>query len=517
MTDRPRFPFMRARVLQEPAYSFMPKSPQPPEAIKCEESFTSFRWDPETPALPYELRVRLGKLNNAVVIAGTLFSSMRSSERWSKYYPDDMTIKEFDAVAKDNPELLDHYSYVRRTVEGNLVSTPIVVQDKNTILHSKMIPYIREAAKSFRRKEPKDHHQADYLDAVANSVLTGNFKHAQELWLKVNSKPMTEDEIEQMETGKIPPRLEFVLGLFDTENDKKKGFKYAWEAWSGVIDERKTAHSQKIVDAMTIWWEGETETRLKPMQARAIYTRFMAGLIYEEGWSGVSMPCQREWRDEIGSVFTIHIPKFKDDFVYSLEAFRKVIDPKKRQGVSDSFAETASMGKLVAHEVGHSLGVAYDLEKRMGSEETPRVKELYCDLVSLLGYLNMPRLSVYGDPMLDSRDREVALATYFAEGAIEDRDRYHKAFSVILKYCIDHGSIKIENGYITWDSLTDVKADLTNLFREVYSLQKKGTRAHARAFFRDFYEEDFFPKPNSRKKPANISSIIQYTQARLSA
>lgn len=443
-----------------------------------------------------------------------LYSLQESEDERGIFYPKDAAKTEVQQAAQTNPAISSPYTIVRRTPEGNLIAIPMhdFYADR---LKEKDIPrLLREAAKVAGKGKRRDIQFQKYLDAKARALETGDYESSARLWLERDNES----------------EIDIVLGPDDTYGDRFLGVKYAWQAWVGVFDKETTYNSQWFLDAFLKKWEEETGQNAPVVRMRIDHTRILAGQAALYEWLGNSLPCQQEWRQKYGSKFTIFKPIFERDFrKKKLVAFKSLIDYTIRRGVQDKFVKTVSLRRHIAHEISHSLGVAQDLEQRLQEFAAP-IKELYCNLLALKGYFAIPGIS--------AKERELAFATLFADGIIEyanfhyegKREEYYAAASVLLNYCLQKGSVKEEDGRLTWDNPRQVMDDIISLFDEVHKIQIEDTVEEAEQFFRQYYNDDAYTQlrrvdvaiphflrksakkppstaPSSRETPANFTHV----------
>lgn len=399
------------------------------------------------------------------------------SER-AHFYAQGVSRTAIKNAAEQNPELLSPYTLVQRTTEGELRPIPMHEAYAGVIKRHGLLDALKEAAE-LAKSGLGDMDLHLYLRAKANSFKSGDYEYSDQLWLE------REDE----------PDIDILIGFYDTYTDRFLGRKYAAQAWVGVIDRELTEESQGFTDSFLTWWENDTGLERPRIKMRIDHTVIMAGQASEYRWSGNNEPPQPEWRKKHGSKFTFFLPNFEDKVRDDLiPAFRVLINGSQRSGVTDNMVRQVAMRKTIAHELSHSLGVAGELEERLQQFAAP-VKELYCDVLALKGYFGMEGINLH--------EKEVAFASAFVEGIVEHdafkqgkgREEYYVARSVLLKWCLKKGSVKIEeDNTLNWEDPRDVINDIINLYDVVNNLHKEGRIQNVEEFFGKYFDKKLFSR-----------------------
>ena len=427
-------------------------------------------------SLTFEQAKILQLLTRAARRTADLFALQLDNEGNPNFYPAKTTLSEIlDAVTK-NPEIQSPYTIVTRDPEGNLQAIPMHKVYAEPLKDLEVVGLLKEAANTAGRGKNRDMDLQAYLRAKATSLETGDYESSDRIWLERSDEP----------------KVDIAIGLYDTYSDKLLGRKYAWEAWVGVLDEKSTMESQWFLNALLTWWQQHTGQEPPKIKMRIDYTRILAGQAALYDWVGNNLPCQQEWRQKYGSKFTIFGKRFNDEFKKNkLKAFRNLIDSPKRRGASDDQLKSVSLRKHIAHEIGHSLGVASDLETRLQKYATT-IKELYCDLLALKGYFGIDGVS--------PRERELAFAIAFSEGITDyqayknngTRTEYYISRSILLNYCLREGSIQINDRKLTWQDPKRVITNIETLFNQVNQLQISGTSKDVQSFIEEVFDPEVY-------------------------
>ncbi len=442
--------------------------------------------------LPREVRERLNPIQRKILDRLTrvarrtadLFALQISEGERASFYPPKVSKSEIFSAAIDNPEILSPYTILDRDSDGKLIARNMHEVYAHVIKELNITGLLREAASVAGKGRDRDISLQAYLRAKARSLETGDYEASERIWLERPDEPV----------------IDIVVGPHDTYTDGFLGIKYAWESWVGVLDEQATADSQWFLDSFLSWWQERTGMDPPKVKMRIDYTRILAGQAALYDWVGNSLPCQHEWRQKYGSKFTIFGKKFNDKFQREKRpAFRMLIDPSRRMGVPDSVIKTVSLQRHIAHETAHSLGVASDLEPRL-QQYADTIKELYCDLLGLVGYFGIKGISL--------RERELAFATAFAEGKIDynkfkndgSRPHYYAASSTLLTYMVSKGSVEVDEGILTWEDPREVFNDIEALFNFVNNLQTHGQIRDVEKFLSEFFDPEVYGRLKQLKK-----------------
>ena len=418
-------------------------------------------------SLPHEIRKDLSKeqlllLNELRRVSrrlGDLYLVQKNLENLD-FWPKDITTLEIEEASKENSGISSPYTYVERDSKGHLRTVPIHEVFKDMIRDRQIVASLKKAADLSGKGKTRDLDLQAYLRARARAFENGNWEYSESLWLEMSEQP----------------KIFIVAGPYDNYLDPHK-IKYAWESWVGVLDKPETESAQQFVKEFLAWWQTKTQLETPKVGVRIENTVMMSGQAADYRWMGNSLPCQMGLRQKYGSVFFIFKPVFDETFQEKrLPAYRSTIDSVHRAGVTDEIVRKISLNKNIAHEISHSL-VALDVHERLG-KHSAWVKELYCDLLALKGNYAIAK---------SKREKELAFATAFAEGKLEynaymqnnSRFEYYIGDSIVLNFCLQKESIKINDGRITWNDPNEVIGHIDELFEEVDKIQKNGEPSDA--------------------------------------
>ena len=391
----------------------------------------------------------------------------------ANFYPKKATRQQVLKAGEDNPEILSHYTVVAKDQDGQLVAIPV-----HQVFRDKLRPVVRSLRDAANRS--RDFKFQTYLRLKASSLENGDYQNSEQYWLSRSDEP----------------KIDAVIGFYDTNTDRFLGIKYSAESWVGICDDEAMRENQPFLESFLKWWENNTGKKAPTIKMRLEHTVLQTGQAAKYEWIANSLPCQPEWRRSYDNKFVFNIPSFDDKFDKRiLPAFRNVIHPNKRMGVTDSMLKKPTLRRYIAHEISHSLDIPIDIEKRLKQHAT-WVKEFYCELLALKGYSQIGGLNAR------DREPEIAMATEFTESYLEYltykyapgrvREEYYRSSSILLKYCLGTGSIRFENGHLTWDNHTRVYDDIHQLQTQVQEILTEGTDRKAKEFFKKYFDPKIY-------------------------
>lgn len=423
--------------------------------------------------LPKSEKAAFRHLVRAVRRWAEVYSIQEGSDDKAHFYPTRVTRNQIIKAAEENPQILSPYTVVLRRQDGSFSTVPMHEAYSRIIESTGVVKLLKDAAKLTKDKKLKK-----YLKAKAKALNDGSWEEADRTWLE------REDE----------PDIDIVLGFYDTYTDKFLGRKYAAEAWAGVLDREATQESQHFLDAFLDNWSDKTGRPRPRVKMRIDETRIGSGQYAQYEWTGNSLPCQIELRREVGSKFVIFKPQFVDKYIERAAAFDEHIHPSRRSGIPKSLIWSGTLRRHIGHEIGHSL-VPEGIEQRIGANKN-WFNELYCDLISLKGYFDIPQIYTH------NREHEVAFATHFADGFLENtaykssrkREEYFISSAIVLKHVLDSGHVQAVDGCLVWTDNSAVREAITELSREVIELGKNGSAKDVEQFKSRKLDENIYEK-----------------------
>jgi len=140
------------------------------------------------------------------------------------YYPEDMTIEEFDAW--DEPRKKDPFSLVRRDGKGRLFLEPY---------REAFRPELSEAARLLEEAASASEHEAfaRYLRLRARALLTDAYRESDIAWLGLRDCP-----------------LDIIIGPIENYEDRLLGFRNAYEAYVLIQDPTWSRRLSRIIELL---------------------------------------------------------------------------------------------------------------------------------------------------------------------------------------------------------------------------------------------------------------------------
>lgn len=128
----------------------------------------------------------------------------------AEFYPDDMTVAEFEAWEQEGKKGL--YSFVERDEEGNLTLVPYSVKFKSELTQASDI--LKQAAELAESEEFKN-----YLSLRADALLTDNYQPSDFAWMDMKNNP-----------------VEVVIGPIETYEDQLFGYRASFSTYVLIKD-----------------------------------------------------------------------------------------------------------------------------------------------------------------------------------------------------------------------------------------------------------------------------------------
>lgn len=428
------------------------------------------------PGLEEELEDHQKKILDNLVEAAKGFASVFAAQDASdelSFYPHGATAEQITSAAEQNPDadIRSPYTVVETDADGNWSSKPMHQVYATLIKENRVREYLRQAASYATKGQDEDQALRIFLTAREQALETGDYKKSEEFWVTLNDEP----------------KVSIQIGFYDTYTDTLMGEKFAAQAWVDILDEPKTDLAKKHIEIFQNWRRKKTHRRQQKVRARAAHTKIMVGQAARYNWSANSYPPQEEWREEMGSKIHIFLTSFEKN------AERRI--PVMKQlgilyDVPDEIIKDMEYERLIFHEVAHSE-VPMGIKTRLGSHAQP-IKELYCDLLAL-NAIN----DIYAE---NNVKRDITLLSVFAQGLLGYIDylhegknaEYYVGRSTILGFCVEKGSIIVNQNGITWDDTDKVFQDLAQLLELVKTIQANGTINSTRNFFDSHFHPDIY-------------------------
>ena len=413
----------------------------------------------------------LANLVNAATGFAAVFAAQDAAEELS-FYPAGATREQIIEADEKNPDanIRSPYTVVEIDSNGNWLAKPMHQVYAQLIKENRVREYLRQAASSATKGSDKDQTLRIFLIARDKAFETGEYKQSEEFWI----------------TSDIEPKVSIEIGFHDAYHDPLMGEKFAAQAWVDILDEQRTEIARGHVKTFQRWRKQKTHKPTELVRVRAGYPKVMTGQAALYDWSANSYPCQEEWRQEMGS--KIHL--FLTQFEKNVRRRRPVMEQLGRlYDIPDQKIQDLAFQQIVYHEAAHSE-VSVGIKRRLGRLAQP-VKELYCDLLAL---------EAINDTSTEQYTKDIALLSIFADGLLgyvdylaqRKRAEYYVGTSTILSYCVENGSVNVNEYGIIWDDTERVFEDISQLAKKVKTVQSRGTLNSAQRFFDSHFHPDIY-------------------------
>lgn len=436
-----------------------------PERITARhEPAVTIEFRPDRQPLPPREEATLEATSEAVRGIGKVYAV----QKHLRPYPP-LREEEIREAASSNPLVLNEYT----RPDDNL--TPIFYHEFFREELEEPCRKLEEAASMTR-----DPYLRRYLLARAQNLRDGNYKESESLWL---SMP---DESE----------VDVLIGPYDRYGDKMFNRKYSYMGATGTLDREATYLNQQRVDALLEVWEKIAPPyafRNPRVRIRVDITEVISGLMADREVyaTAQNVPCQQDWREELGSKIIIFDPAFKHRFWNErLPILEEIIAERPLQDQTPEFLEECAYIWFDAHETNHST------TRRKGDEE--RLGNLYTVVSEMtsttFGLSQLPHIGISAQQLEGVLAIQCAITAHnyqlFSESGGTSRAAYMPGDSMIFNYLLKNGSIEIdERGRIGWRNIAKVYQDLEEYGRgSLEGLITEGTYQDAGDLQKSLYD-----------------------------
>lgn len=395
------------------------------------DGIKEFRID--TDGLSQNEKIILDKLISAARLIAPLYLEQRNSKfPGANFYPHDASTKEVTEAAQKNPAILDPFTVLERSRSNGLVAIPYHLKYKKKL--EPVANLLLEAAKLSKNRD-----FTRYLRSRAHSLLEGDYQKSEILWLKT-------------ETFKFG----FVIGPIERYLDKLFFKKCAYQAWVGLIDEKRTQAAENLKRLIL-----ESRKRIIPEAAkvnvsnvgvRVDKTAIFSGLIADFMFTGTNLPNDVNLMEKYGSELTIFETslalKFREQ---QFPIFKAIFEKDFQKSYGEKLLYDGSLNCILLHELAHSLIRYRDAEYRLG-DLFPVIDELYA---YILGIKSLGPLFLKGT--LTQKELEAVLVMHICRNfawwidslANPNTSHYAKGAAIALNFFFREGAIEEKNG-ISW-------------------------------------------------------------------
>jgi len=314
-----------------------------------------------TEELSEKEKLVLEKLVHACELIAPLYGKQKNSKfEGANFYPSDVKKEEIEEAAKKNPLLLHPYTFVEKDRRGRLIAVPFCVKFKKEL--GEIARTLEEAARI-----SEDRNFSQYLREMARTLLRNDYAQNEILWIT---------------RGHF--KFSFIIGPVERYLDKLFFKKCAYQAWVGIVDEKRTEEAERfkkiILASRRKILPDTTKIELPKLRLEINKTVCFAGQKADFMTIGTNLPNDVALMEKNGSKLSI----FSSSLTYNFKErdypiFRSVFNKKLQTYFSEGELQLALLRTVLLHEISHSLIRYRDAEQRL--------KELFPIFDELLAYL----------------------------------------------------------------------------------------------------------------------------------
>ncbi len=425
----------------------------------------------------------LEKLVEAAEKIAPLYLKQKNNDNLgADFYPGEATKEEIRKAAEENPDILDPYTFVRRDNSGKL---------KAVFFHEEFKKELEEVASLLEEASEisEDKGFSKYLRARADSLLKGDYKKSEAVWLKTK-----------------PYKISIVIGPIERYLDRLFFKKCAYQAWVGVMDEKRTKEAERfkqmILKGQRKILPGAAKVDIEKLSIRIDRAAVYSGQKADSMPTGTNLPNCVRMMKKYGSKITVFTSplnlKFEEDH-YPI--FKKIFEKNFQKSYSKEELYEGSLRCILLHEISHSLIRYKDAEKRL-KELFPVFDELFA---YVLGIKASATLLLKG--ALSHKELESILVMHIARNFTWWLDSlknpnvsaYAKGAAIAQNFYLREGGIKEEKG-ISFPDFAKLLICIQELCSELDYYMALGSYKEAEKFVRDYSSYQFFKEFSLRLK-----------------
>jgi hypothetical protein len=386
------------------------------------------------------------------------------------FYPTDLTKEEFDKFlktlsAEEKDKFLDPNTVIRRNGKLQAIYYHIFYKEYLIEIHDNLI----KAASFIKNEKLKN-----YLEAKAKSLIDGNQRYADSLWVELKETP-----------------IDLVIGPYEVYADEFYGVKAAYEAMLIVIDHEK----QNLLKTVENNIQNFAKVFPVPSGSKSAIGKLAPIIIGDEiytsgdGYYGVfhiafNLPNDPWIRQNKGwkQVMVQNMMRAKFENI-SIPIAKRVLESSTEPELEPFFYF------IMFHEISHALGPAYrangiGINKSLGAYHTP-IEEAKADTGSM--FLIRKLRGQYGIPDFDKEELlKSFLAGMFRSIRFGVHEAHGKSNLIQLNWYKKHNVIEVnKNGkyIIHAENFDEINAKLLNKLTE---LQAVGTEKNLKEFLDEY-------------------------------
>ncbi len=407
-------------------------------------------------------------------IAG-LYSQQRDKHYpQGKFYPHDATKQEVGQAAESDPEILSHFTVVKRSHdEGKLVAIPYRIHFHRQL--TVIAKYLENALVLTQDEELKK-----ILRAQLQALQEDSYEDALLAWVCADLSNVC-----------------FCLGPMEPYEDRFFYRKYGYQAWTGVINEELTVRCEQIKNAVvkirrTNAFPSEKIEFLEKTRVRVVDTIAAGGLMTDYRFSAETLPNRPDMIAKFGTRTVIHTPQINHTFeTKHLPTFNAIFERKFRDGFSKESLHRAYLYLVFLHEFARFLTRYKNAQGRL-QELYPVLNEMVVEVfaVRLASALLLKdiitdkefeaMLVIFLCRTLDGytgSTRSDALSAFLNN----EIDAYVAGNVLMLNNLLNSGSIRHYGG-ISWLNFHKVFLEIEHMIEPVERIFAQGSYQDARVF-----------------------------------
>ncbi len=416
----------------------------------------------------------------AELIAGLYLKQKNKKYPGANFYPHNASIEEIKKAARNNPSILNPYTFVERAKSGELNAIPYHIKFKKEL---KPISELLEGAADLS----EDKNFSLYLRSRAQSLLDGNYEKSEIIWLKTE-----------------PFKFGFVIGPIERYLDKLFFTKCAYQSWVGILDEEETEKAKEIKDIILTGrskiLDKSEKVDVSKVGIRVDKTVIFSGQKADFMPTGSNLPNDVNLMKKYGSRLTIFETSLKEKFDQDhLPIFQAVFDKKLQKRYSQKELYEGSLRCIISHELAHSLIRYRDAEKRL-ENLFPIFDELYayilgiqrCGLAFLKGVFSQKELEAI---LIMHICRNF---TWWLDSTGNPNVKYYAIGAAIAQnFFLKEGAMR-EKGGIFWPNFTKLFICINELSRLLEYYLAVGSYEEAKEFVGEYSSFNVFERFSSQ-------------------
>lgn len=441
------------------------------------------RFKVDTRELSAKEKIILKKLIEAAKLIAPLYLKQKNNKYpGANFYVHNVTKEEVEKAAKQNPAILDPYTFVERNRSGKLVAIPFHLKFKKEL--KPVAKLLIDAAKLSDNKN-----FASYLKSRAASLLNGNYEKSEIIWLKTE-----------------PFKFGFVIGPIERYLDKLFFKKCAYQAWVGILDEEKTKDAEKLKKLILISRKkilpGSEKIDVSKLNVRVDKTLIFSGLIADFAFTGTNLPNDVNLMEKYGSNLTIFATSLDEKFENEhFPIFKAIFTKHFQKFYSKEELYLASLRCILLHEISHSLIRYRDAEERL-KDLFPIFDELYA---YILGIKSCGTLLLKG--AMAQKELEAILIMHICRNftwwldSLKNPDVRHYSLGAAIaqNFFLKEGAIKKTNG-ISWPDFAKLSICVDELCHLLEYYLALGSYHDAKEFVEEYGSFEVFKYFDSQLK-----------------